>query len=178
VLPKAERFSHGLGDDVEGRLPEWLRFVPSSFQDDGTQSCVQCAKSLEENRLDQCRIGACSQEMQDNSNRVQARLSEAEKFRTIALAKLTKDLPDLRIRDTKGIFRVHQFEKVEQFVFCKPENSWNEHEKLISNAEEIFQALKLPYRVVNVCSGDLGTVAAKKYDLEVWLPGEQRRLRR
>jgi len=77
-------------------------------------------------------------------------------------------------RDTKGIFRVHQFEKVEQFVFCKPENSWNEHEKLISNAEEIFQALKLPYRVVNVCSGDLGTVAAKKYDLEVWLPGQQK----
>ena len=75
-------------------------------------------------------------------------------------------------RDTKGIFRVHQFEKVEQFVFCKPEDSWNEHEKLISNAEELFQALKLPYRVVNVCSGDLGTVAAKKYDLEVWLPGQ------
>jgi len=75
-------------------------------------------------------------------------------------------------RDTKGIFRVHQFEKVEQFVFCKPEDSWSEHEKLISNAEEIFQALNLPYRVVNVCSGDLGTVAAKKYDLEVWLPGQ------
>jgi seryl-tRNA synthetase len=75
-------------------------------------------------------------------------------------------------RDTKGIFRVHQFEKVEQFVFCKPEDSWNEHEKLISNAEELFQALKLPYRVVTVCSGDLGTVAAKKYDLEVWLPGQ------
>lgn len=75
-------------------------------------------------------------------------------------------------RDTKGIFRVHQFEKVEQFVFCKPEDSWNEHEKLISNAEELFKALKLPYRVVNVCSGDLGTVAAKKYDLEVWLPGQ------
>ncbi len=75
-------------------------------------------------------------------------------------------------RDTKGIFRVHQFEKVEQFVFSKPEDSWNEHEKLISNAEELFQALKLPYRVVNVCSGDLGTVAAKKYDLEVWLPGQ------
>jgi len=75
-------------------------------------------------------------------------------------------------RDTKGIFRVHQFEKVEQFVFCKPEDSWKEHEKLISNAEELFQALKLPYRVVNVCSGDLGTVAAKKYDLEVWLPGQ------
>jgi len=77
-------------------------------------------------------------------------------------------------RDTKGIFRVHQFEKVEQFVFCKPEQSWSEHEKLISNAEEIFQALKLPYRVVNVCSGDLGTVAAKKYDLEVWLPGQEK----
>ena len=75
-------------------------------------------------------------------------------------------------RDTKGIFRVHQFEKVEQFVFCRPEDSWKEHEKLIANAEELFQALKLPYRVVNVCSGDLGTVAAKKYDLEVWLPGQ------
>jgi len=75
-------------------------------------------------------------------------------------------------RDTKGIFRVHQFEKVEQFVFCRPEDSWKEHEKLIGNAEELFQALKLPYRVVNVCSGDLGTVAAKKYDLEVWLPGQ------
>jgi len=77
-------------------------------------------------------------------------------------------------RDTKGIFRVHQFEKVEQFVFCKPNDSWSEHEKLISNAEEIFQALSLPYRVVNVCSGDLGTVAAKKYDLEVWLPGQEK----
>jgi seryl-tRNA synthetase len=75
-------------------------------------------------------------------------------------------------RDTKGIFRVHQFEKVEQFVFCRPEDSWKEHEKLIANAEELFQALGLPYRVVNVCSGDLGTVAAKKYDLEVWLPGQ------
>jgi seryl-tRNA synthetase len=77
-------------------------------------------------------------------------------------------------RDTKGIFRVHQFEKVEQFVFCKPEQSWSEHERLISNAEEIFQALSLPHRVVNVCSGDLGTVAAKKYDLEVWLPGQEK----
>lgn len=77
-------------------------------------------------------------------------------------------------RDTKGIFRVHQFEKVEQFVFCKPEQSWSQHERLISNAEEIFQALNLPYRVVNVCSGDLGTVAAKKYDLEVWLPGQEK----
>jgi seryl-tRNA synthetase len=75
-------------------------------------------------------------------------------------------------RDTKGVFRVHQFEKVEQFVFCKPEDSWNEHEKLITNAEEFFQMLKIPYRVVNVCTGDLGAVAAKKYDLEAWLPGQ------
>ncbi|MDQ1279808.1 MAG: seryl-tRNA synthetase [Thermoproteota archaeon] len=77
-------------------------------------------------------------------------------------------------RDTKGIFRVHQFEKVEQFVFCKPEESLKEHEILISNAEEFFQQLELPYRIVNVCSGDLGTVAAKKYDLEVWLPGQNK----
>lgn len=75
-------------------------------------------------------------------------------------------------RDTKGIFRVHQFEKVEQFVFCKPQDSWKEHERLIANVEEITQELGLPYRIVNVCSGDLGTVAAKKYDLEVWLPGQ------
>lgn len=75
-------------------------------------------------------------------------------------------------RDTKGIFRVHQFEKVEQFVFCKPEDSPKEHEHLIRNAEEFFQSIKLPYRIVNVCSGDLGTMAAKKYDLEAWLPGQ------
>ena len=75
-------------------------------------------------------------------------------------------------KDTKGIFRVHQFEKVEQFVFCKPEQSWDEHEKLIANAEEFFRMLKIPYRVVNVCTGDLGTVAAKKYDLDAWLPGQ------
>jgi len=75
-------------------------------------------------------------------------------------------------RDTKGIFRIHQFEKVEQFVFCKPEQSWEEHEKLIANAEELMQTLKIPYRVVNVCTGDLGSVAAKKYDLEAWMPGQ------
>jgi seryl-tRNA synthetase len=75
-------------------------------------------------------------------------------------------------RDTKGIFRIHQFEKVEQFVFCKPEDSRQEHERLIANAEQLFQQLRIPYRVVNVCTGDLGTVAAKKYDLEAWLPGQ------
>jgi seryl-tRNA synthetase len=75
-------------------------------------------------------------------------------------------------RDTKGIFRTHQFEKVEQFVFCKPEDSQKEHEALIDRAEEFYRSLEIPYRVVNVCSGDLGTVAAKKYDLEAWLPGQ------
>jgi len=75
-------------------------------------------------------------------------------------------------RDTKGIFRIHQFEKVEQFVFCKPEQSWEEHEKLIANAEEYVQTLNIPYRIVNVCTGDLGSVAAKKYDLEGWMAGQ------
>lgn len=75
-------------------------------------------------------------------------------------------------RDTKGIFRVHQFEKVEQFSFTKPEESWQEHEYLLKNAEEFFQLLEIPYRVVNICTGDIGKVAAKKYDIEAWLPGQ------
>jgi seryl-tRNA synthetase len=73
-------------------------------------------------------------------------------------------------KDTKGIFRVHQFNKVEQFVFCKPEDSWKLHEELLANAEEVFKALEIPYRVVNVCTGDIGIVAAKKYDMEAWMP--------
>lgn len=77
-------------------------------------------------------------------------------------------------KDTKGIFRTHQFNKVEQFIFCKPEDTWRLHEELIANAEELFQKLKLPYRIVNVCTGDIGTVAAKKYDLEVWMPAQKR----
>jgi seryl-tRNA synthetase len=75
--------------------------------------------------------------------------------------------------DTKGLFRVHQFTKVEQFVFCKPEDSWTIHEELLANAEELFSGLCLPYRVVNICTGDIGTVAAKKYDIEVWMPREK-----
>jgi len=74
--------------------------------------------------------------------------------------------------DTKGLFRVHQFTKVEQFIFCMPEDSWRFHEELLANAEEIFNGLRLPYRVVNICTGDIGTVAAKKYDIEVWMPRE------
>ncbi len=73
-------------------------------------------------------------------------------------------------KDTKGIFRVHQFNKIEQFVFCKPEDSWAFHEEIIANAEEIFQKLEIPYRIVNICTGDIGIVASKKYDLEAWMP--------
>jgi len=75
-------------------------------------------------------------------------------------------------RDTRGIFRTHQFNKVEQFVFCKPEDSWKIHEELLKNAEELVQKLGLPYRVVNVCTGDIGKVAAKKYDIEAWMPAQ------
>jgi len=75
-------------------------------------------------------------------------------------------------KDTRGMFRTHQFNKIEQFIFCKPEESWKLHEELIHNAEELVQKLGLPYRVVNVCTGDIGTVAAKKYDIEVWMPAQ------
>lgn len=77
-------------------------------------------------------------------------------------------------KDTKGIFRVHQFNKVEQYVFSHPDESWKIHEELIKNEEEYVQALKLPYRIVNVCTGDIGIVAAKKLDLEFWFPGQQK----
>jgi len=77
-------------------------------------------------------------------------------------------------RDLKGVFRVHQFHKVEQYVFAKPEESWDIMEELIRNAEYLFQGLELPYRVVNIASGDLGAPAAKKYDLEVWMPAQGR----
>jgi seryl-tRNA synthetase len=75
-------------------------------------------------------------------------------------------------RDTKGIFRVHQFEKIEMFKYTRPEDSWTEHEKMINTVEKLYQKLDLHYRIVNVCSGELGVTAAKKYDLEVWLPGQ------
>ena len=74
--------------------------------------------------------------------------------------------------DTRGLFRVHHFNKVEQFIFCKPEDSWKFHEELLKNGEEIFQKLGIPYRIVNICTGDIGTVAAKKYDIEAWFPRE------
>ena len=73
-------------------------------------------------------------------------------------------------RDTRGLIRLHQFNKVELVKFVRPENSAEEHEKLVRDAESILQALKLPYRVIELCTGDIGFSAAKCYDLEVWLP--------
>lgn len=75
-------------------------------------------------------------------------------------------------KDTRGIFRVHQFDKVEMFSFVHPDDSWNELERLRDIQEELVGGLGLPYRVINVAAGDLGAAAAKKYDLEVWLPSE------
>ncbi|MDP6149321.1 MAG: serine--tRNA ligase [Candidatus Thalassarchaeaceae archaeon] len=71
----------------------------------------------------------------------------------------------------RGIWRVHQFTKIEQIIICNPDDSWDHHEELLSNAVELWDSLDLHYRIVNICTGDMGTVAAKKYDLEAWLPG-------
>jgi seryl-tRNA synthetase len=77
-------------------------------------------------------------------------------------------------RDTRGMFRVHQFEKVEMFVFCEPESSRDEHERLLAIEEELVQELGIPYRVLDIAAGDLGASAAKKYDIEGWFPGQSR----
>src|SRR6476646_9073691 len=76
-------------------------------------------------------------------------------------------------RDQKGIFRVHQFEKVEQFVFTRPEDSWHEHERMLTIAEEFYQKIEIPYRIMLLSSGDLGKVSAKTYDLEAWMAGQK-----
>ena len=76
-------------------------------------------------------------------------------------------------KDTTGIFRVHQFDKVEMFSFCDPEKSEEEHKFILSVEEELLQALEIPYRVVDVCAGDLGSSASKKYDIEAWIPSQQ-----
>jgi seryl-tRNA synthetase len=75
-------------------------------------------------------------------------------------------------RDMKGIFRVHQFEKVEQVVFCRPEESWKEHERMLDLTEKFYEKLGIPYRTVLLCSADLGKVSAKTYDIEGWFPGQ------
>ena len=77
-------------------------------------------------------------------------------------------------KDTKGIFRVHQFEKVEQFIFCREEDSWKYFDELVKNEEEIFQKLKIPYHAVEMCTGEIGIVAAKKIDIEGWFPSQGR----
>jgi len=74
-------------------------------------------------------------------------------------------------KDLRGIFRVHQFEKIEQFVITTPEKSWEMHEEMLATSEEFFQSLKIPYRVIAIVSGALNNAAAKKYDLEGWFPG-------
>ncbi|MBI4896884.1 MAG: serine--tRNA ligase [Actinobacteria bacterium] len=76
-------------------------------------------------------------------------------------------------RDTRGIFRVHQFEKVEMFVFCRPEDGEREHERILEIEESVMRDLGLPYRVVNIAVDDLGSSAAKKYDIEAWIPSQQ-----
>ncbi|MEK9130211.1 MAG: serine--tRNA ligase [Patescibacteria group bacterium] len=75
-------------------------------------------------------------------------------------------------KDTKGILRVHQFDKLEMFSFCRPEDSEKEHQFLLSMEEKLIQLLEIPYRVIKMCTGDLGDSAAKKFDLEAWLPGQ------
>ena len=75
-------------------------------------------------------------------------------------------------KDMKGLFRVHQFEKIEQFIFCAPEESWNEHERLLQVTEKFYQMLEIPYRTIVLCSGDLGKVSAKTYDIEAWFPAQ------
>jgi seryl-tRNA synthetase len=77
-------------------------------------------------------------------------------------------------KDTKGIFRAHQFYKVEQVVFSKPEDSWRLHEELVANVETIYQELGIPYRLMLLCSADTGFMSAKTYDLEAWLPSQQK----
>ena len=75
-------------------------------------------------------------------------------------------------KDQKGIFRVHQFEKIEQFIFCRPEESWEEHERMIKNTEEFYQELEIPYRLMLLSSGDMSKVSAKTYDIEAWMAGQ------
>ncbi len=77
-------------------------------------------------------------------------------------------------KDTRGMFRVHQFNKVEMYVYIQPEESWAEHDRMVALEEAFIQMLGLPYRVVNVAAGDLGAPAAKKYDIEAWFPSQER----
>jgi seryl-tRNA synthetase len=75
-------------------------------------------------------------------------------------------------KDQKGIFRVHQFDKIEQFIFARPEESWKEHERMLTVAEEFYQNLEIPYKVMLLSSGDMGKISAKTYDIEAWMAGQ------
>jgi seryl-tRNA synthetase len=75
-------------------------------------------------------------------------------------------------KDMKGIFRVHQFEKVEQFVFVNPTESWEEHKRLLETTEKFYEILEIPFRTIVLCSGDLGKISAKTYDIEAWFPAQ------
>jgi seryl-tRNA synthetase len=75
-------------------------------------------------------------------------------------------------KDMKGIFRVHQFEKVEQFVYSRPDDSWEEHDKMLTITEEFYEKIGIPYRIVLLCSSDLAKISAKTYDIEAWMPGQ------
>ena len=76
-------------------------------------------------------------------------------------------------KDMKGIFRVHQFEKVEQFVYSRPDDSWKEHDNMLTITEEFYEKIGIPYRTVLLCSADLGKISAKTYDIEAWMPGQR-----
>jgi seryl-tRNA synthetase len=99
---------------------------------------------------------------------------EALPLRYVALSTCFRREAGAAGKDTRGMFRVHQFDKVEMFVFCEAGASRGEHERLLEIEEELVQELGLPYRVLNIAAGDLGASAAKKYDIEAWFPGQSR----
>ena len=93
-------------------------------------------------------------------------------FRYASLSPCFRKEAGAHGKDQKGIFRVHQFDKIEQFVFAKPEDSWSEHEKMISLTEEFYQKLEIPFKVMLLSSGDMGKVSAKTFDIEAWMAGQ------
>ncbi len=99
-------------------------------------------------------------------------LSQAKKY--FALTPAYRREAGSYGQDTKGILRGHQFDKIEMVIFCEPAESESRHQEILGLEESIYQALELPYHVVNICTGDLGAVAAKKYDLEAWMPGQNK----
>jgi seryl-tRNA synthetase len=100
--------------------------------------------------------------------------ADALPLRYVALSTCFRREAGAAGKDRRGMFRVHQFNKVEQFVFCRPEESWDEHERLLANTEEIVKEVGLPYRVVVLPAGDMSAASAKTYDVELWFPGQGR----